>query len=355
MSVHTDPPWLRWLPPESRAGVLRRGLIVWCVAAFIPLMERLLIPVSHPLVEGFVYSYAISTATWFLADPMRIALWRWLRLEAPHYWSLNMRSLAYLLGVAILGYGIGVSIGDAYAGRSTWDMLHGAPGRFWAVLLWSLGISAGFLFYFYHREQAHELQRLATETRLKLLESQLEPHMLFNTLANLRALIATDPTRATEMLDRLGDFLRATLAASRNDARGQSLKAEFDRLRDYLELMAMRLGPRIRYTLDLPGELSDHPIPPLLLQPLVENAIKHGLEPSISGGDIHVSASKGVSTLRITVKDTGVGMDTATPPGFGLMQVRERLDTTYGPQGQMECTTPLEGGTCISLILPLQA
>src|SRR5690606_22156517 len=132
------------------------------------------------------------------------------------------------------------------------------------------------------RLEQEEAQRQASEARLRLLESQLEPHMLFNTLANLRALIGSDPPRAVEMLDRLNAFLRATLAASRSAAGAQrhTLRDEFARLDDYLALMAVRMGPRLRVVLSLPEPLADCPVPALLLQPLVENAIRHGLEPS---------------------------------------------------------------------------
>src|SRR3569623_437905 len=112
--------------------------------------------------------------------------------------------------------------------------------------------------------------------------------MLFNTLANLRALSGVDPNRAQEMLDHMIAYLRATLNASR--AASHSLQAEFDRLQDYLELMAIRMGPRLRFTLDLPGALAQDTVPSLLLQPLVENAIQHGLEPKVGGGEVRVAA-----------------------------------------------------------------
>jgi len=133
--------------------------------------------------------------------------------------------------------------------------------------------------FFYHRVKGLHLERQATEACLKLLEAQLEPHMLFNTLANLRALITTGPPRAMDMLGRFNDYLRATLRASRTDAlSGTHTMADgFGRLRYYLELMAVRMGPRLTYALNLPEALQRYPLPPLLLQPMVENAIPHGL------------------------------------------------------------------------------
>ena len=354
MTLDPGPWWLRWLPADSRAGVQRRALIVWGVAAAIALLQNFFSPEQHPLAASLVYSYGISTSIWFLCDPLRIALRRWLRAEPPHYWAFNARSVLHLLLAIVLGYAAGTALGDATTGRSTWQLLLLSPQRFWGFLLWSAGISAGFLFFFYHREKAHALERLATETRLKLLESQLEPHMLFNTLANLRALIGTDPARATAMLDQLGDYLRATLAASRSNG-SHTLALEFQRLRDYLGLMSVRMGPRLRFALDLPEALTAHPVPPLLLQPLVENAIRHGLEPGVDGGDIVVSARAEGDTLRITVRDSGVGCDGAPRAGFGLTQVSERLATAFGAQGRMDWSSAPGQGTQITLSLPLHA
>ena len=142
-------------------------------------------------------------------------------------------------------------------------------------------------------------------------------------------MISTDPQRATYMLDRLNDYLRSTLGASRSTE--HALSAEFDRLRDYLELMAIRMGPRMTYALDLPANLAALPVPPLILQSLVENAIVHGLEPHVAGGTVHVSAQQQGDYLVLQVADNGVGMD-AQPgrEGFGITQVRERMVTRYG-------------------------
>jgi LytS/YehU family sensor histidine kinase len=172
--------------------------------------------------------------------------------------------------------------------------------------------------------------------------------MLFNTLANLRALIGTDPARATGMLDRLVDFLRATLSATRQTM--HPLSAEFARLQDYLELMAVRMGPRLQYTLDLPATLADLPVPSLLLQPLVENAIHHGLEPQVAGGSIRVSARRTAQQVVLEVLDNGVGLPQAgTAPagsGFGLTQVRQQLAAAYGEQFAIEVVAHSAGGTC---------
>jgi LytS/YehU family sensor histidine kinase len=182
--------------------------------------------------------------------------------------------------------------------------------------------------------------------------------MLFNTLANLRVLIALDPPQAQAMLDRLIAFLRATLNASRTAS--HPLATEFDRLADYLALMGTRMGPRLQSTLDLPDALRTVPLPPLLLQPLVENAIKHGLEPHVQGGRVEIRARAEGQTLVLTVRDTGAGLRDGTPPEgtrFGLVQVRERLATLHGNAASLtlEPAPDADGGTLATIRLPLNA
>jgi len=234
-------------------------------------------------------------------------------------------------------------------------------------------------YYFFSRgrglwlqRKAAEAGRLADEARLKLLETQLEPHMLFNTLASLRALISVDAERAQQMLDHMVAYLRATLNASRSAT--HPLASEFERLREYLALMAVRMGARLDYALDLPADLAAQPVPTLLLQPLVENSIRHGLEPSVAGGRIEVRARRDGGDLVLEVQDTGVGFDAdslavggpaerAADPagqrGFGLGQVRERLATLYGPRGSLDVAAPAAGnerrGTLVRVRFPLQA
>lgn len=360
MSQPHSPLLERWLPPDSRHGLLRRGAIVWGVAVFIGLLNWVQKP--QGLDTAMVYSFAISTSIWFCTDVMRIAGRRWLQTTGPHYWNLSPRMVLFLVGGCLLGYVAGTAAGDAYSQQSTLGLLVQSPSSVWSVVLFSLGISLAFLAYFYQREKGLALERQATEARLKLLETQLEPHMLFNTLANLRVLIQTDPPRAVAMLDRLGDYLRATLRGSRTDATAgtHTLADEFARLNDYLELMAVRMGPRLRHTLQAPDELLVHPVPPLLLQPLVENAIRHGLEPRVEGGQIAVRARPDGRLLLIEVTDTGVGMAptamASAEGGFGLAQVRERVAGlgSGSSAGQVQVLSQPGQGTTVRLKLPLQ-
>jgi sensor histidine kinase YesM len=265
-----------------------------------------------------------------------------------------------------LGFVLGVSIADAWLGHSTWAVV--TERQLLLSVLMSGVIGMIITYYFYssgkseHLEQkVNEATRLATEARLKLLEAQLEPHMLFNTLANLRMLIGLDAPRAQDMLDHIIAYLRATLSASR--ASTHPLQREFDRLHDYLELMAVRMGPRLRYTLDLPAELAQHNVPTLLLQPLVENSIQHGLEPKVEGGSLTISARREGDTVVLEVSDTGLGFDPtdsgfthpASPDkGFGVQQIRERLAAVYGAQGTIEFVADRAGGARARVRFPYQ-
>ncbi len=205
--------------------------------------------------------------------------------------------------------------------------------------------------------RAEAAQRQAVEAQLQLLQAQLEPHMLFNTLANLHALIDADPARAQDMLARLIAFLRATLSASRRTT--HALSEEFARAGDYLALMQVRMGSRLKVTMNLPHELADQQVPPLLLQPLLENAIQHGLEPSRHGGSLTVTAAQQGRELILTVLDTGRGLHAAQiprrgPAGFGLSCVRDRLASLYGQRASLILASPEEGpGTLATLHLPM--
>ncbi len=350
----------RFIPRDHRRGMLRRLLIVLTVALLIGAVNWSLRPASGPLRHGLdqamVYSLAISLLTWLFIDVGRFVLWRVLHAPPPDYWPPPPRAAALLAGGICAGYLLGTALGDAYAGVSTWALLQLNPNRFTGLLVSSLAISVAFIAYFHQRGHNEALARQAREAQLQLLQSQLEPHMLFNTLANLRVLIGIDPPRAQAMLDRLIAFLRATLSASRSTM--HPLGTEFERIDDYLTLMGVRMGHRLQTQLSLPDELRTVGVPPLLLQPLVENSIKHGLEPHIAGGRIEVSARRDGDMLVLSVLDSGVGLGAASPPGdtgFGLQQVRARLSTLYGSRARLELHDAASGGTLACIRLPLQA
>ena len=311
---------------------------------------------DRPYEVPLVYSLCIGSSTWASIDFGR----HLFRSALETGWPRGAQGLWLALAGIVGGYLIGTLAADWWFGWSSW----GAAGRAQlpvSILVTALAGITG-TYYFYTRNRHHylltkmsEAKRHASEAKLKLLETQLEPHMLFNTLANLRVLVASDTARAQTMLDHLIAYLRATLSASR--ASSHPLQDEFERLRDYLELMAVRMGPRLSYTLELPQELAALPVPAMLLQPIVENAIKHGLEPKVDGGQIRVRASQFAKKLVLEVVDTGVGMVEANgnSDGFGLDQVRQRLASIYDRRATLRCAAGNEPGTTVTISLPLQA
>jgi len=199
-------------------------------------------------------------------------------------------------------------------------------------------------------KRSAEADKRSVEAQLKLLQAQIEPHFLFNTLANLAGLIPADPALASHLLEVLNRYLRASLRRTR--AEGGTLGDELDLLEAYLEVFRIRLGERLTYQIAATPALRALPFPPMLLQPLVENAIRHGIEPCIQGGSIRIAAAREAGALRLTVRDTGAGLGDIPGSGFGLDNVRARLAALFGPAGSMEVAEPPEGGVLATLSLP---
>ena len=210
-----------------------------------------------------------------------------------------------------------------------------------------------------------EAQRLAVESQLRLLRAQLEPHMLFNTMATLRSLVREDVDRAESMIDQLIVYLRSALAASQTDS--VTLGREFAQLRAYLDIMSVRMGPRLTYRLELPTVLEDTAVPAMLLQPLVENAIKHGLEPKVGPGSIEVVARATASGIEIGVSDSGLGLPSQEEAqneegagngifpartSYGLQHVRDRLRAIYGPTAELRLERRHPTGVCAVVFIP---
>ncbi len=189
------------------------------------------------------------------------------------------------------------------------------------------------------------------DAQLRMLQAQIEPHFLFNTLAHLSALIRNDPACAERLLADLIAWLRATLQRTR--ATGSTLGDEIELLRHYLDIFALRLGPRLRVAFDIPQALLGRPFPLLLLQPLVENALTHGIEPQVGGGEVCIRASEENGRLRVTVSDTGAGLRAGSQgTGFGLENVRSRLHALFGDRAGLDVRENPGGGVQATLEIP---
>jgi signal transduction histidine kinase len=206
------------------------------------------------------------------------------------------------------------------------------------------------------RRKAADARQAETAARLALLQAQIEPHFLFNTLANVQSLIERDPARANAMLESLNRYLRGSLRRTRGAT--STLAEELELCEALLKIASIRLEDRLRYTFEIADAARDLPLPPLLLQPLVENAIRHGIEPSLSGGEIRIRATLAHGMLALDVTDSGVGLghDTAGAlhGGVGLNNIRMRLKSLYGEGGRLDirANTAPAAGVSATLLLP---
>ncbi len=195
-----------------------------------------------------------------------------------------------------------------------------------------------------------EKEKNLVETQLRLLQAQIEPHFLFNSLANVVSLIDHEPENAKRVLENLSDFLRTSLLRTRQEA--TTVRDEINLLTAYLYIQRARMGQRLQYHIECPEALMALPLPPLLVQPLVENALKHGLENEVGGGCIHISLAQKDQALIIQVSDTGRGFQNDGEAGIGLANVRHRLRGLYDNAG-LSLYENETGGVMAQLALPL--
>jgi Histidine kinase/Histidine kinase-, DNA gyrase B-, and HSP90-like ATPase len=280
--------------------------------------------------------------------------------------SFAARSFYYLV-VSVIGVFAGYALGAALLDRpQLWTSVFSPQGAT-SILLISVIISVTLAAIFFARERQAkaetEFQRERARgeaaekqirvAQLQLLEAQIEPHFLYNTLANVISLIDAEPATAKHMIERLIDYLRrAALVAGGADA---TLGRQVELLRAYLDLIVLRMGSRLSYRIDVPPELAALPLPPMLLQPVVENAIKHGIEPKIAGGEVSVTARRQGDRLLLEVTDDGLGVRAtraAGSTGLGLANLRERLSTMHGVHATL-AIEDRQPGTRVTIDLPM--
>ena len=193
-----------------------------------------------------------------------------------------------------------------------------------------------------------------TAAKLSLLHAQVEPHFLYNTLASAQYLTRSDPARADEMLGNLITYLRHSLP--RTDTSASTLGEEVERARAYLEILRIRMGPRLQLQIDVPRHLLTLPFPAMMLQTLVENAIKHGLEPRTDGGTVWILAKEAEGQVAVTVADDGQGLGGSTRggTGIGLRNVRERLRLAYGAEANLSVVANFPNGVAATITVPAE-
>jgi len=316
------------------------------------------IDLAQQFAVCFVYSQLIGYTIWGLM----LATGRVLPRERTPAMRWLQFAVVPIVG-AFVGFWLASLVLDSATTRSEMFTWRGAL----SILAVSALITGILLAIFVPRERAARAQAAAarddaranaaerevTVARLQLLEAQVEPHFLFNTLAHVVSLVDGEPAQAKRMLHRLIDLLRATAASGE---RATTLARQLDLLRAYLDLIAMRMGDRLAWSVQAPPDVLALAVPPMLLQPVVENAIKHGLEPKVEGGRVDVVARRDGDRLVLTVTDTGVGVAgvrASASTGIGLANLKARLAALYGPGASVTLADHVPAGTRVTIALPV--
>jgi LytS/YehU family sensor histidine kinase len=277
--------------------------------------------------------------------------------------------VALVLGVAVclVAAALAIPVRVWVAGSDLVDSVAREPGYF--VQIWALWSAVGgFGYWLFHTINAEEaaraqladaecrregLQAQMVEARLSALQAQIEPHFLFNTLANVKRLYETAPARGREMLSSLINYLRAALPTMREP--GSTLDRELELVRSFLTILQMRMGERLMFSIEVPAALGSARVPPMVLPTLVENAIKHGLSPLPEGGRIDIRArTSDERQLVVEVADNGAGFSSSGGSGVGLANTRSRLAALYGPEASLSLSIAAPRGVVATVRLPLQ-
>ena len=317
---------------------------------------------SFPMLLILNVTYWYS---WALLVPVMLWMARRFRFDR-HTWRRSV--LAHIPAVlavtalhALLTVSLRTPILTAY-GRDTmwwssfqelfflqfdWEMM-----TYWAV------VGASHAYDFHRESQAQKLAAAQLQTRLaeaslQSLQRQLHPHFLFNTLHSISALIPRAPEAADAMLGQLSDLLRLTL--DRIGTQELPLKEELDFVQKYVEIERTRFGERLRVEFDVAPETLDAAVPNMLLQPLVENAIRHGIARKVGGGRVDITARRENDDLCLVVRDTGPGLAEAKPglsKGVGLANTRSRLEHLFGERHSLDFSEPPGGGLAVKIVIP---
>jgi sensor histidine kinase YesM len=323
------------LKPITRQSVLRALFITsifnTLIAIFLTILES-----GGGFLDNFIFSQSIGISICSC-------------VMAAYHVSQKLKPVFQLILVAaavIVGSVVGAILGALVAGINPLIFLQ-KHAYFIRILL--LGVMFGsiitYIFTSWHRIELSEAQiqeerikrltseKQVAETSLKVLQARIEPHFLFNTLSNILSLMDTDQVKAKSMLGDFIQYLRKSISKIREDS--TTLGQEIEMIRAYLNLFKVRMGNRLHYRIDLPKNLEDFPFPPMLIQPLVENAIKHGLDSRVEGGEILIRGEEKDGIVRLEVVDTGLGFKEDRESGVGLANVRDRLQLVYRDRGRL--------------------
>ena len=316
---------------------------------------------EHQLGAWFASLFAGFARVLVMAAPMLVGVTAVANLGPQR----GAKRLAALAAAVVLSSLAGLSLRAAlggWLGTTTWDHIPIFLTYLWpryALLCGMLTMAAEF----YRREvasieamQRAELERAAleretAEAQLQALQAQIEPHFLFNSLANVRRLYDKSHEAGRAMLDNLMRYLQVALPRMREHS--TTLERDSELVEAFLRVQQVRMGPRLSFSVDIPAALRAHPLPPMMLLTLVENAIKHGVNPSLQGAFVRVGARREAGRLIVSVADTGVGFTPGSGAGTGLANVRARLAAEFGNRADLQLENNELGGVTANLVMPL--
>jgi sensor histidine kinase YesM len=298
------------------------------------------------------YGVTVSSAILFSLLIFRPRTWKSL---------LSIAAIDICLGVCI-----GLLIGIFILEHFLYIVLNWRMRSLWLTFITSGITFSSVIFYFFitklrlkYRSEMiarEKIKHTAMEkeylsANLKMLQAQMEPHFLFNTLSNILSLIDTQPDKGKSMLLDLTKLLRTSL--SRTMPEQTTLAQEISMIEAYLHIQKIRMDERLNYEIDVPDHIGQYSFPPMLLQPLVENAVKHGLEPKVEGGEIVIRATLDNHLLIIKVTDTGLGFSDFDKAGVGIANVRKRLGLLFGEKGRLIIEENKSHGVCTTMEVPV--
>jgi two-component system, LytTR family, sensor kinase len=351
---------------------MRKPLIIFACWTFVSVFFAAHITVGSAALGGqstsFTYAlsiYMTCAYTWFVFTPFIVRISRRFRLASPnvvsstavHVLSSILFTLtSFTIFILVTPYTVDPALGDRAflerMGRLLAFELHLDLLRYWAVVAIEHTLT-------YHREArerevaASQLRAELAEARLEVLKRQLQPHFLFNTLNSISVLMFENVALANRMLLRLSELLRAGLSS--DSPHEVSLERELAFLERYLDIERMRFGERLTVDVHVDPNTLGARVPNLLLQPLVENAIKYGVASVDRPSTVAITAAKSGTELRLEVRDDGPGMSRNAKRGVGLSNTEARLRQLYGNDQRFVLTTPNDGGVLVSIAIPFRA
>ncbi|MEO0557694.1 MAG: histidine kinase [Bacteroidota bacterium] len=345
-------------PTISPARITARGL---ALAAAVWLLYTLVYAAATALFAGIPFRYAMSSQAMHsgLMALLSVPIW-WVLVRELAEAPLATRMVAHVIGVVlytggVVGLFLGmVRMGSEIAYQSV------LPQAGWIALMTAIAYVAQFGIYHAveatrrsreRKRQAEALRHLSREQELRTLRAQLNPHFLFNALNTISADVGRDPDHAREAIGQLGGLLRYALDAGRRDL--VPLADEITFVRDYLDLEQARMGDRLQVSIDIDPDALSASVPPMAVQTLVENAVRHGLAPARDGGTLTVSVAVVDEGVDVHVEDTGIGAIGPLGDGIGLANTDERLRLLFGADSTLRIDADRPVGFAVSFRLPL--